>query len=63
MRVNGRVTTCTGGAVPFPIAVKIDPQIVDVHRPLTVRLAFRVRLPSGHINEWERTAVAPALNR
>ena len=63
MRVNGRIATCSGGAVPFPIAVKIDPRVVDVHRPLTVHVAFKVRLPNGGgINQFDRTAVAPALS-
>jgi hypothetical protein len=64
MRVNGRVATCPAGAAAFPIAVKIDPKIVDVHHPLTVRLAYKVRLPgSGRTRQWQRIAVAPALSR
>ena len=62
MRVDGIVARCTGGAVPFPISVKI-PRIVDIHRPLTVRLAYKVRLPDGTTNRSERTVVAPALSR
>ena len=63
MRVDGRVSTCPGGAVPFPIAVKI-PRIVDIHRPLTVRLAYKVRVGGAvGTRQWERTAVAPALSR
>ena len=60
MHVDGLVARCTGGAVPFPISVKI-PRIVDVHHSLTIRLAFRVRLPSGHVNQSEHVLVAPAL--
>lgn len=64
MRVNGRVTACTGGAVGFPIAVKIDPRIIDVRRPLTVRLAYKVRLCCAQgTKRWTRTADAPALSR
>ncbi len=64
MRINGVVATCTSGAVGFPIAVKIDPRIVDVHHPLTVRLAYKVNLggASGS-RQWTRTAVAPAIGR
>ncbi|MDX6481764.1 MAG: hypothetical protein QOG85_2274 [Gaiellaceae bacterium] len=62
MRVHGPVARCsTGGAELFPIAVKVDPSPVDFRHPLTVRLAFTVRLPSGKVNAWERTAVAPGL--
>ena len=60
MRVDGLVARCTGGAVPFPISVKI-PRIVDIHRPLTVRLAYKVRLPDGTTNQSEHVLVAPAL--
>ena len=60
MRVNGRVSACGAGAVGFPIAVKIDPRIVDIHRPLTVRLAYKVRR-GGSTTQWNHTSVAPAI--
>jgi hypothetical protein len=64
MRVNGRVSMCGSGAVVFPIAVKIDPRVVDVRRPVTVRLAYKVRLPgNGGTRRWNHTSVAPALSR
>ena len=64
MRVNGRVAACSSGAAAFPIAVKFDPAIVDVRSPLTVLLAYKVRLPDGGgTRQWHRTAVAPALSR
>ena len=56
MRVNGAVSTCGAGGVGFPVAVKI-PRSVDVRRPVTVRLAYRV----GD-RRWNNTAVAPALS-
>jgi hypothetical protein len=58
MRVNGDTSRCGSGAVGFPIAVTIDPRIVDAHRRLTVRLAYKV----GD-REWSRAAVAPAISR
>ena len=58
MRVNGQVSRCGAGAVGFPIAVKIDPQVVDVHRPMAVRLAYKV----GR-RQWHRAVVAPAISR
>jgi hypothetical protein len=58
MRVNGRVSTCGAGAVGFPIAVNVDPRMVDIHRPLTVRLAYKVGT-----RRWSHTAVAPAISR
>lgn len=62
MRVNGVVSACTGGAVSFPIAVKIDPRVVDVRRPVTVRLSYEVRLPrGGGVERWNDTSVVPAL--
>ena len=61
MRVNGSVTNCGSGAVAFPIAVKIDPRIIDVHQPVTLQLEHKVRLASG-TNEWTTTAVAPAIS-
>ncbi len=62
MHLNGDVGSCAAGAVGFPIAVKIDPRLVDVHRPLTVRLAYTVRLPGSEgTKRSTRTAVAPAL--
>jgi hypothetical protein len=63
MRVNGRVSTCGSGAAAFPIAVKIDPRTIDVNRPVTVRLAYKVRQPGGGgVRRWSRTAVAPAIS-
>lgn len=64
MRVNGRVASCTGGAVRFPIALRIDPRIVDVHRSLRIQLAYEVRLPGTRVpRRWNRLLVAPALAR
>jgi len=60
MRVNGRVTSCSGGGVAFPIAVKL-PRIVDVHDGLTVELAYKVHIPGAGTRQWDRTAVAAAL--
>lgn len=61
MRVNGRVSTCGSGSAGFPIAVTI-PRMIDIHRPLSVRLAYKVRLPGGGgTQRWKRTVVAPAL--
>jgi len=63
MRVNGRVSTCGSGGVGFPIAVKL-PGTVDVHKPVAVRLAYKVRLPgSGGVKQWSRNSVAPAISR
>ncbi len=61
MRVNGSVSSCGSGAVGFPIAVKI-PRAVDVTAPVTVRLAYKVRLPGGGTNRWNHMSVAPALH-
>lgn len=60
MRVNGDTSRCGSGAVGFPIAVKIPvgPRMIDIHHPLTVRLAYEVGT-----NRWSRTAVAPAISR
>jgi hypothetical protein len=58
MRVNGDISRCGSGAVGFPIAVTIDPRIVDAHRPLTVRLAYKV----GD-RQWSRAAVASGISR
>lgn len=62
MRVNGIVAKCGGGAVPFPIAVKL-PRAVDVHKPVAVQLAYKVRLPgTGGVRRWSYNSVAPALS-
>ena len=61
MRVNGIVAKCSAGAVGFPIAVKIDPRVVNVHLPLTVRFAYKVRIPGQGISHWAWAGVAPAL--
>jgi hypothetical protein len=64
MRVNGDVASCGSGGVGFPIAVKIDPKLVDVHHALTVRLAYKVNLgAAGGLRQWTRTAVAPAIGQ
>ena len=63
MRVNGRVSACGSGGAAFPIAVKL-PRPVDVHQPVTVRLAYKVRLPGGGgVKRWNHTSVAPAVSR
>jgi hypothetical protein len=63
MRVNGVVSRCGSGALGFPIAVQI-PGAVDVHKPVTVRVAYKVRLPNGGgTRQWHYTAVAPPLSR
>jgi hypothetical protein len=56
MRVNGSVSRCGAGATGFPIAVKINPRIIDAHRSLSVRLDYEVGA-----NRWSRTVVAPPL--
>jgi hypothetical protein len=62
MRVNGRVSRCGSGAVGFPIAVKL-PLAVDVHQPVKVRLAYKVRLPGGGgVSRRSYTSVAPAIS-
>jgi len=62
MRVNGVVSKCGSGAVGFPIAVKI-PGVVDVHEPVTVRLAYKVHLPGGGgTKQWSHASVAPPLS-
>jgi len=62
MRINGLVSACGTGGVGFPITVKIDPRLVDVHRPVTVRVAYKVRLPgAGGVRHWTYRSVAPAL--
>jgi hypothetical protein len=58
MRVNGSVSRCGSGAVGFPIAVNVDPRMVDIHRPLAVRIAYKVGT-----RRWSHTSVAPALSR
>jgi len=64
MRIRNRGTACMADLVGFPIAVKIDPQIVDVQRPLTVRLAYKVHYCCDEgTRQWHRTAVAPAIHR
>jgi hypothetical protein len=61
MRVNGRVADCGSGAVGFPIAVRL-PRTVDVHQPVTVRLAYKVQLPDGGgTRRRDYTSVAPAI--
>jgi hypothetical protein len=61
MRVNGRVSTCDSGVVSFPIAVKI-PRGINVCSPVTVRLAYAVRLPGGGgTRRSNHTALAPAI--
>ena len=63
MRVNGRIAGCGSGAVGFPIAVTLDPRAVDVHRPVTVRLAYNVRPPGEATRQWSRSFVASAISR
>jgi hypothetical protein len=60
MRVNGDVERCSSGAVGFPIAVTIDPKLVDVHRSLTVLLAYKVTV-GGHTRTSHKRVTAPAL--
>ncbi len=63
MRVNGDVSSCGSGATAFPIAVTIDPRVVDVRHPVTVRLAYKVELPSGGgTRRWSKTATVPAFS-
>ena len=61
MRVDGDVASCGSGGAGFPIAVRIGGP-VDVHRPLTVRLDYRVRV-GERTQHFGRTVVAPALSR
>ena len=61
MRVNGRVSMCGSGAVGFPIAVKI-PRSIDTCHAVTVRLAYKVRLPGGGgTRRWNHTSVASPI--
>jgi hypothetical protein len=63
MRVNGSIPRCSSGAVGFPIAVRIDPTIVDVTQPVTVTLAYEVFLPVPQgTKHWNRTVVAPPFS-
>jgi hypothetical protein len=62
MRVNGIVARCGSGGTSFPIAVTI-PRIIDVHHSLKIQLAYKVRMPgTGHVKQYERDYVAPALS-
>ena len=55
---------CTADLVSFPIAVKIDPHAIDAHRPLIVRLAYKIHYGGGEgTKQWHKTLVAPALAR
>lgn len=68
IRIDMRIRTgggaCPADLVVFPVAVKIDPRIVDIHRPLTVRLAYQANYCCGEGSKrWHRTFVAAAVPR
>ena len=53
---------CLADLIRVPIAVKI-PGIVNVHRPLTVRLAYKANYSGEPSQRWHRKFVAPAIPR
>jgi hypothetical protein len=61
MRINGAASSCATGLALFPIAVKLGSGLVDVHQPLTIRLAYKANY-GGRIGVQRRrkTLVAPA---
>jgi len=64
MRVNGEPASCTTGLVAFPIAVNIDPNVVDIHRPVTVHLAFKADFGgTTGVRKFAKTYVAPAVGQ
>jgi hypothetical protein len=55
---------CLADYIGRPITVKINPRVVNVHRPLTVRLAYVAHYCCGEGSKrWHRTLVAPAITR
>jgi hypothetical protein len=56
--------TCAADLIGLPIAVKINPRIVDVHRPLAVQLAYKANYCCGEPSKsWHRNFIAPAIPR
>jgi hypothetical protein len=56
-------TRCLADYIFRPIAVKI-PGVVNVHRPLTVRLTYKANYCCGEPSKrWHRTFIAPAIPR
>jgi hypothetical protein len=54
---------CLDNLIRLPIAVKINPRIVNVHRPLTVRLAYKANYCCGERSRRShRTFIAPAIS-
>ena len=54
---------CLDDLIRLPIAVKINPRIVNVHRPLTVRLAYKANYCCGERSRRShRTFIAPAIS-
>lgn len=63
MRVH-KQRVCLADLVGRPVAVKINPRIVNVHRPLTVRLAYKANYCCGERSKrWHRTFIASAIPR
>jgi len=55
--------TCLADLIGLPIAVKI-PSVVNVHRPLTVRLAYKQTYCCGERSKsWQRTFIAAPIPR
>lgn len=55
---------CLADLIRLPIAVKINPRIVNVHHPLTVQLAYKANYCCGERSKrWHRTFIAPAIPR
>jgi hypothetical protein len=59
MRLD-RGGACLANLVFFPIAVTIGPRLVDVHHPLTIRLAYATHFRGEGTKRWHRILVAPA---
>ena len=54
-------TRCLADYIGRPIAVTINPRIVNVHRPLIVRLAYKANYRGEPSKTWHRTFIAPRL--
>ncbi len=54
---------CLADLIRLPIAVKINPRIVNVHRALTVQLAYKANYCCGERSRrWQRTFITPAIS-
>jgi hypothetical protein len=63
MRVHEQ-RVCLADLIGRPVAVKINPRIVNVHRPLTVRLAYKATYCCGKPSKiWHRKFIAAATPR